>query len=720
MKLNIKQKVVNGKIQNGMINEDLDVIAPFEFKDINSQCVMLSFGDNRYYHCYVCEKDDGACSLYDEEGKLRISHEEGYTNLKLLRIVYDDRYHPILYISACKDGEIGILKSYYWNKFRLETAYKFGKCDEIKKYGMVSNDNNATIELIKHTKTGDRIGYFYQKELNLICIVDPKYLQYEHFTIENPYNAKFGSYYSNYGNYISSVNYKVGLVKYKKLKNRKELIGIKQRTAFYTSYGYEDSMFKDLLLCEYSNITYDSNNQVFFLEQTKNGEVKKGFVGGAFYWDYYRGAMYGHAHHFFPMFAKKVDVPCEYDDIKIIYSKDEWLTRLFYAILKRNGKYAVNVSSYRSVENDCVTYEENNYKFETETTSCGRNEGTECIFDDISSVAGTTYFIGKIGDEEQIICFSEHNEYYHYHCLYGKFDGIIANNYKKVNHLFKNVFECELENGKKQIIKLAYKSQKLEVENILQCDSTKVIELNKNTSLIVVSNNGTSDVYSFKTDLEKLVEDISDISYDKENKHIIITENNGYKNYLNYNGELIFLTIGISNNPNNLDVSYLPIIGKFMVKEGNIIKICSRINDTYYNMLPYDNREFLAFNIIQKEGYLFIQYSELIENKVISKLVLIDGRIEKELLKGEYQIENIILGGKRIIYSSIDSVTGNKKYGVIETSKGNNCIDCSFDNIVFDSDNQVFVCTLVDKNYNYDTDGFIIDNSKKLARTIQQ
>lgn len=120
------------------------------------------------------------------------------------------------------------------------------------------------------------------------------------------------------------------------------------------------------------------------------------------------------------------------------------------------------------------------------------------------------------------------------------------------------------------------------------------------------------------------------------------------------------------------------------------------------------------FDILQTYYYnTFVVYTEILEDGLITKLSHIDTRNkmkETEILKGNFQVENIVLNGKRIIFSTINSKDGQKKYGVIESQEGNICIDCAYNNIQYDSNNQVFICSFDDEKLIFDIDGFVNEN----------
>lgn len=87
---------------------------------------------------------------------------------------------------------------------------------------------------------------------------------------------------------------------------------------------------------------------------------------------------------------------------------------------------------------------------------------------------------------------------------------------------------------------------------------------------------------------------------------------------------------------------------------------------------------------------------------------------EIELLRGHFQVENIVLNGKRIIFSTIDYKDNQKKYGVIESQEGNVCLDCTYKDIQFDFNNQMFICKNNTEEILFDSEGFIMENLNNL------
>lgn len=699
MELKIKQKMINGKKVMGIISEDLKEIVPFEFENIEEVVGSYNFlGGSCKKTYFICEKEDGTCSLYDSNGYCRISYKDGYKELKLLKYSVGNN---TISVSAKKDDQVGILYAGFerecgYSKPKVEVAYKFGKCDEIKEL------ENGTVQLIKHTKGEDRIGYWYNK--NIDELVEPKYLSYHYFTINCKKRVGMfrftdgngdkvpGSYRPSDRVEYDKLTHNVELIQYTKIKNGRKVTGLKQKVYDSSKNSYHPSFkFDDFLPGDYSNIRYDENKQIFFLEQLKNGQIKKGFIGVTFDWHL---SSKGWWFWGYPNFRIEVNVPCEYDDLEIIDYN--------YALVKKDGKFGLINFSFDKTNGD--------YRDNRPIVSIGEcREVVPCIYDSI--IKEGTNFIGKIDDEERVItdCVDEKT----------KETIVIAHDYKKVNHIFGQIFLCDLSNGKKEILFInKYMASwsndwSCIISRISPCDHAEVLQNNSSNYLVKVTNDGITDIYCEGEKKLKQVEgNIADITYDRKNNCYVITKNNGHIKYVRSYGTELFDTEKLGFEPNQLSVSYLNAIGKFSVTNNNLTRIYSSSKEVNNNE-TYKNRVFTRFEEIQTRQHTFISYIEILEDTLITKLSHVDTRDnmkETEILKGNFQVEAIVLDGKRIIISAINPENNQKKYGVIESQEGNVCIDCDYNFIQFDSETQVFICSTDDEEVIFDVDGFIHDN----------
>lgn len=711
MELKVKQKIVNGKKVMGIIDENLNEIAPFEFKNI------IEVKSERYKNSYfICEKEDGTCSLYDYDGYCRISYNDGYKDLKLLRYSLDFNCAEVV---AKKDDEVGILSARVNFKYdngnhefigtEVKVKYEFGKCDVIKEL------EDGTVQLIKHTKGEDRIGYWYHQRIDEV--VEPKFLSYDYYTIkcengvglyryqdENG-DKRTGAYRSS--DYIEDdkLTFNVEMIKYSKIKAKKKVIGLMQKVLDSSKSGSRSSFkFAEFLPDDYSNISYDEENQIFFLEQSKNGQVKKGFIGVAF--DWHLGGQ-GWRTCGYPNLKIVVNVPCEYDDLVIIENN--------YAVVKKDRKYGLIKFSFGRSNGDWDM-------FNRKRVAYGRcYEIVPCMYDSIEKVKDN--FIGRVNNEERIItdCIDDETKEF----------AVVSNNYKKVKPIFDEVFICDLEDGKKEVVVIKkyekfYLSRDASctVSKVSPCDDAKIISNNGHGYLIKVINGDITDVYCIndENNLEKIEENINDISCDFESKFYIITKNDGHIKFTGNSGRVIFSTEKLGIEPNDLSVTYLKAIGKFRVTNDNLTKIYSSLDKNDDNE-TYKDRVFSCFDALQTYYYTFVGYTEILENGLVTKLSHVNTRNElkeTEILRGNFQVENIVLNGKRIIFSAIDSETGQKKYGVIESQEGKTCIDCDFNNIKYDSENQVFICSTNDEEIIFDIDGFVIEEKNIINRNCKQ
>lgn len=693
MELRVKSKIINGKKVMGIINENLEEIVPFEFENI----VEVGYS----YKYFICKKEDETCSLYDGNGYCRISYKDGYKDLKVLKYSMEDYYW--ISVAAKKNDEVGILQAGFERDnedfkpigTKIKVEYKFGKCDEIREL-----DDN-TVQLIKHTKSENYIGYWYHK--NIKELVEPNFLSYDYYRIKCKNGVglrsfKDGNGDERYDSYSLSdhVEYdkltlNVEMIKYSKLKDKKKVVGLKQKVYDSSKKSYHPSLeFEDFIPDIYSNISYDEEKQIFFVEQIINGQVKKGFMGVTFDWHFGGEGWWIWG---YPNFKTEVNVPCEYDDIKIIEGN--------YALVKKDEKYGLIKFSFGKSNGDwdyCNRKNEANGK-------C--REIVSCIYDSILKVQDS--FIGQINNEERIITDFIEDE--------TKQTVVIANNYNKVKQISDKIFLCDLKNGKKEAVVIKkyntyyhWQDNSCSISKIFPCDNVETIGNNHYNYLIKVTNDNIIDVYS--KNAEKIEENIADITYDSENNFYIITKNNRHIKYVESTGNVIFSTEKLDFEPDNLSVTYLKAIGKFRVTNNNLIRIYSGLNTNNENQ-TYENRLFSCFDALQTYYYTFIGYTEILKDGSITKLShvdLTDKMKETEILKGNFQVEDIVLNGKRIIFSTINSEDGQKKYGVIESQKGNNCIECNYNHIQYDSDNQVFICTSDDEQLVCDIDGFINEN----------
>lgn len=697
MELRVKQKMMNGKKVMGIINDNLKEIVPFEFRNIIEV-------EAHSYKYFICEKEDGTCSLYDGNGYCRISYNDGYKELKVLKYSWSNN---LVSVVAKKNDEVGILSAgFEWNNgysepsgTKVEVAYKFGKCDEIREY------DDETVQLLKHTKGEDRIGYWYHKNINEL--VEPKFLSYNYYTLKCKNGVGLYSFKDENGDErhdsyrlsdhveYDKLTFNVEMIKYSKLKDKMKVVGLKQKVCDSSKSSYHPSFkFEDFIPAIYSNISYDEEKQIFFLEQTINGQYKKGFMGVTFDWHFGGKGWWIWG---YPNFKTEVNVPCEYDDIKIIEGN--------YALVKKDEKYGLIKFSFGKSNGD---WDYCNRKNVANGKCC---EIVPCIYDSILKVQDS--FIGQIDNEERIITDFIDEE--------TKQTVIIANNYNKVKQISSKVFLCDLKNGKKEVVVIKehsryyqWQDKSCSISKISPCDDADVIRNNDYGYLIKVTNNNIVDIYSENDEknIKKIEGNIANIKYDSENDFYVITKNNGHIKCVNCSGNVIFATDKLGFESDNLSVAYLKEINKFRVTNNNLTRIYTSLNVNNDNE-TYENRLFSCFEALETYYYTFVGYTEVLDDSLITKLSHVDKRDkmkETVILKGNFQVENIVLNGKRIIFSTIDSETGQKKCGVIESQEGNVCIDCAYNNIQYDSKNQVFICSSDDEKLVFDIDGFVNEN----------
>jgi len=683
VELKIKEKQVNGKKVSGIITENLKVITPFIFETINKSG-----------NFYICTMEDGRQSVYNSKGTCLLSYEEEYKDLKELKI----SMRNCGYFYGTKEEKVGILRLSYNYVKDIEVpevyeAYKFGACDEIEEM------HDGTIKLIKHNKTKDKIGYFYHP--NFPKLVKPEFITYDYYRVNAKslcINTKEDDRYYDKSSTVEkgSLTFNIELVKFSKIKNKREVFGLKQKTVTErTDYTFKTD-FADLFKCEYSKIEYDEERQIFMLEKIVDGKIMKGFVGVAIEWDLQtRGSeVSGYAN-----FNPQVSLPCEFEEIRIL-PKDKYETDS-YVIVKKDGKYGMYKFWFKEKFGDYNYYDYYNRKTTAESMF---DEIAPCIYDSIEVKDVSKGMIAKINDEEQIVMDVKTN---------GKYVNI-KNKYKKVNILDENIYLCEKKNGNKVLVLVSKedyfnREYKTVITEEIACDDVELFKSDSDKNVIKVTKDNISDIYIINPNIMKIVENIVDIKQDaRYPKYFKVTKENQHICYVNYEG-VVFDTEKLNIVPSNLDVEYLESIYMFKVSNNGIINLYN--NKCLCGNKIYENRDYVAFDAVGTYNHTFVGYTE--KEEKISKLfrVRLAGTdiTEVDILEGIFNVDNIILNGERIIYSIFDNHEGKIKYGVIETIEGNSCIECEYDSIKFDANNNVFVATLNNENYLFDIDGFTIE-----------
>ena len=193
-------------------------------------------------------------------------------------------------------------------------------------------------------------------------------------------------------------------------------------------------------------------------------------------------------------------------------------------------------------------------------------------------------------------------------------------------------------------------------------------------------------------------ENILDVSYDSNSQKWFIQKSNGHIKVVDELGNDIFNTenfdIQVNDESKDLSLLYIKELKMFKVLNNNLIKMFGHKNQI--KTQTFEDRTYKSFDIIKLNYNLFVEYIEQKEDKEEKKFARLNMEDEKiqeiDLLKGNFQIEDII-NNKRLIFSTLDSSTNLKKLGVIEIKEGNVCIDCIYDSIQFDYNNNLFVCT---------------------------
>lgn len=711
MELKIKTKIIDGKKVKGLIDENLNEIAEFIYEDI-LEVTPYKYEKNKKY--YICKMKDGSCSLYDYNGNCRISYKEGYEIQNILKFSIDYYFCNSIEIVAKKNAEVGILCAKYDSsskKCSVDISYAFGKCDEIKEY------DNGTVELIKHSKENDLVGYYYHK--NIEEIIEPNYLSYVYYILSA---KKVGLYELSDGkgkrrkpSYdLSDVaeydkfTFNAELISYSMIKKNKKVFGLKQRVCDYSHY-HPSFSFEDLLKGEYSSIKFDEGKQIYYLEQIVNGKTKKGLIGVTFNWHFYSKGWWIWG---YPNLKIVVNVPCTYDDLEIIDDK--------YIRIKKDGKYGLIKYGFNKSTGD---YYNDGHTLRTSDAYC--EEIAPCIYDSLTKLGDN--FVGDIDGEKKIITDYKDEK--------TKKFITIENKYKEIKLLSNNIYLCELETGKKEVllIKPIIKYWKFEpdeciISRINPCDDAEIINSEKQYNcLLKVKNGNNISAYCINEQgkFDLVEENILDVSYDSNSQKWFIQKSNGHIKVVDELGNDIFNTenfdIQVNDESKDLSLLYIKELKMFKVLNNNLIKMFGHKNQI--KTQTFEDRTYKSFDIIKLNYNLFVEYIEQKEDKEEKKFARLNMEDEKiqeiDLLKGNFQIEDII-NNKRLIFSTLDSSTNLKKLGVIEIKEGNVCIDCIYDSIQFDYNNNLFVCTKDNIENLFDIDGFAYEDSLKYKRGYRE
>lgn len=709
MRLTIKEKLINGKVVQGVISETLREIVPFCFKKIieyNTSC-------DDYYNIkyFICEMEDGSSSLYQvypnsKESRCLIDYKEGYSNLRILK--HSSSSSPKLI--ATKEEQEGIIgfEEVRENSeivgTKIKVLYPFGECDEIVE------QSDTSVRLIRHLKTGDRIGYWYHKDID--GQLKPEYLSIDYFTVSKPIGlytykdecgSRHNSYHKNGKIEYDKLTTNVELMKYTKFSQGKPVVGIKQRTVygkFYSRASFS-CRFEDLFPAKYSRISYDSKKQIFYLEQRINGKTKYGMVGVTFNWHTYT---HGYLMWGYPTLRIVVDFPCIYDSLKLIDNN--------HALVSIDGKFGIISFSFNKSEGDYDFWNHENY------ADAKKREVAPCIYDEIRIFKDN--YIGVINGEERV--FSD--------AVSGQDnENLQSDTYKKVTLVHDSLFLGEKETGKKELIFVEKQQnsysffKKGTIKKVLECDSASVIVNKDGNVLIKTQNAGVTSIYhkdskSIKLVISNiLVDDYYQVDSNTDNFYYPLKKPNGHIIVINEFGMTILDTEELDITLDNLTVEYLKEISKFKVTNGGKIRICP-FNKNYSDNRIYRDRIFKTFDAIDVGNYLFIGYKEVNLEETTNALSRIDigyGGVAKEvlLLKGNFQVENIVVCGSRIIFSTIDSKTKKKLFGVIESNEGNVCIEANYDSIKLDSSGEFFICEKDGQEVIFDIYGFIRESESK-------
>lgn len=696
--LKIKEKMVNGKKVAGLINENLKEVAPFEFESI-TEVVLKGFYARDFY---VCKKEDGTCSVYDSDGNLRLSYVDGYKVLDFLK------YREGNAFVVEKNGEVGIISSLL-ERDRNQNNNVIGYCLRIdypltKNISFVQNEDKS-VKIIKHLKSGDREAYYYHPQINRTF--KPEYLSMIFGNIRCKNGVSLYKLSDGHDRGTPSYNWSekiedekltlnTEIIYYTKNTKKGEVQGIMQKVYDEENSKYRmEYKFVDFIEGEYSEIRCDEDAQMFHLSKMVDGEKKVGLVGYAFNWTLWGKGWFVWG---FPSLLQTIKLDAIYDSYKIVNNK--------YIIVTLNGKQGLFKYSYNNSQGDYC------YDGRTEKrANASLVQIAEPIYDKIEESYDN--FIGINGNEKIILV-----------------DAYVENdkdkNFLKVDSHFvdykaisSSVYFGTRENGEKALICIRtaypncwYSYEEGTVSMLEGCLDAKLHHISDNSyHFIEVQFEGINKLFMTKAgEFIELEHDIASVVVQKELELIKVVNNDGHISFFDMYGKKAFSSrdLGI-NITEDTEVSYLETVDMFRVIKDGIVTLYKGIK---YNLgqEKFENRIYTDFNECYTRNGRIIGYHEIVEEDVqpgiLSMVDLRENCAEKILFAGDFAVSNIVCNGSRIIIKKTDE-SGNEKYGVIETVEGNVCIDFMYDMILYDSSHEVFVAFDSLDKYIFDKDGFL-------------
>ncbi len=610
--------------------------------------------------------------------------------------VFDNKYWSKFIVGRQNEGkmEYGILER-QGNKCTYKIVYPFGKADEIK-----IEDGKV---LLYKTK-GNQVlkGIFKDPQLGTF---DPKYTQlnlgvnYEQSkpVMPNPKEV-FVDQNTDWCFDLQRWPWPIEYIEYGKMKNKKEVRGILVKNG----KDNDSIIWDELVPCEYSNCSIDTSENLIELSQVKNKRKLKGLMGFSTYWNIYtKGSIvYGHC-----TYKPEFTIPCEYDDISLLYDASESFerNRKKFFLVKKNGKYGLLKVCYSPVRGPY----DNDYNIRLSHNPEASVEFLlECKYDDISllSTKNEQSFVFTSGGKKGLLI----DEYYdkdkkalQTNCEY---KSIISspNNYKK-NFIItdfddkKSVFApCIVEDKVYELKHTPFEYNNILLKGFLQCskkvDETQSYDIYDDSLNLRVAN---ADNINFEAE-----DSICKASTNVDENNIRITFVDKYGNIL------------LDEQGENISATYSKELGCFFILRDNIIQIKKSKNQIDsenefdiqgdYKVFDFADSGFVKFKKAEENSKMGI-YKFDKNSWCGNKFTL--------LLNDEYENIDIVENGTRSIVSKI---TDNEKikYGVMENNMGNECIPIEYDSMIFDGEN--FIASKCEngeiKQIKFDSDGFYLSS----------
>lgn len=337
MDYKIKDKVINGEVKYGLINDKLEVALPFKYTNIEKKTYerkgMYESSTGSYYILSNSDNKKGIFLAF-VNGAIIIEPAHDY-------IEYIPGYGLTFIVGQLVEGkmEYGILERKFNgdDSYTDKMVYPFGKADKIK----LEND-----KVVLYKNKGDRVlkGVFNDPQLGT-C--DPKYIQLD-LCIGKPQIYPImpdpKHVFADKGvKWAFSSEQSILYIKYSKIKNRKEVKGILVSDIKYDGYSSSrnQTIWNELVPCEYSDCSIDTTENLINLSQRKNKKELKGLMGFSTYWNIYtKGALVIGNCTYIPEFT----IPCEYDSISLFVDRSDPYERKNkekYFLVEKNGKFGL-------------------------------------------------------------------------------------------------------------------------------------------------------------------------------------------------------------------------------------------------------------------------------------------------------------------------------------------------------------------------------------------